>query len=69
MKYTKTDFENMRKCVKRELELRKRVYPKWVLAKRMSQQKADYEIQEMEKICNYFDYMYIFSEPEQKKLF
>lgn len=69
MEYTKTDFENMRKCVKRELELRKKVYPKWVAAKRMSQQKADYEIREMEKICNYFDYMYIYSEPEQKKLF
>lgn len=35
-------------CVEREIALRKRVYPRWVAAGRMTQDKADREIQTME---------------------
>ena len=34
-------------CAKRELALRRRVYPQWVGAKRMNQFKAESEIQAM----------------------
>lgn len=34
-------------AIQRELGMRRRVYPKWVAAKRMSQKKADEEIQVM----------------------
>lgn len=37
-------------CAKRELELRRRVYPKWVSVKKMTQEKADAEIACMEAI-------------------
>lgn len=38
------------KCAKRELKTRQRVYPKWVAAGRMDQDKADHEIKVMEAI-------------------
>ena len=34
-------------CLKREIALRKNVYPKWVASKRMTQAKADSEIAAM----------------------
>ena len=34
-------------CVERELAMRRRAYPKWVTAKRMSQESADREITAM----------------------
>lgn len=34
-------------CVKREIAMRKRVYPKWVETERMSQHKADTELEHM----------------------
>lgn len=37
-------------CVQRELALRKRVYPRWVLAGKMTQEKADRETALMEEI-------------------
>jgi hypothetical protein len=37
-------------CAKRELALRKRVYPTWVTAKRMNQFKAEEEIAAMAAI-------------------
>ncbi len=37
-------------CAKRELELRRRVYPRWVASARMTQAKADHEIAAMEAI-------------------
>ena len=37
-------------CVERELRLRVRVYPRWVLAKRLSQEKAAAEIRLMETL-------------------
>jgi hypothetical protein len=37
-------------CAKRELAMRRRVYPKWVDSGRMSQDKADHEIAVMAAI-------------------
>jgi hypothetical protein len=39
-------------CLERELAMRKAVYPKWVSAKRMKQEKADHEIATMEAILD-----------------
>ena len=40
------------KCVERELNMRRRVYPSWVERERMTQQKADYEISAMEAVLS-----------------
>lgn len=37
-------------CVRRELNLRRRVYPRWVAQKRMTQKDADDEITRMEAV-------------------
>jgi hypothetical protein len=38
------------KCVEREIAMRRRVYPKWVEAGRMSENKSIYEIATMEAV-------------------
>jgi hypothetical protein len=38
------------RCVEREIAMRKSVYPKWIAAKRLSQENADREIAVMEAI-------------------
>jgi hypothetical protein len=43
-------FDDMIACVRRELALRKRVYPKWVAEERMSEAKAEHEIAVMQAI-------------------
>jgi hypothetical protein len=40
------------KCAERELALRRRVYPNWVEAKRMSGKKAEAEIEAMSAIID-----------------
>jgi len=35
------------RCVEREIGMRERVYPRWIEAKRMTQKKADQEIEAM----------------------
>ena len=37
-------------CVKREIEMRRRNYPRWVAAKSMTQKKADHEIEAMQAV-------------------
>lgn len=37
-------------CVKRELAMRGRAYPRWIAAGRMTQAKADQEVREMEAV-------------------
>jgi hypothetical protein len=37
-------------CVKREIGMRQRVYPRWVASGKMKQDKADYEIATMEAV-------------------
>ena len=67
--YTKTDYDTMRRCANRELEFRIKIYPKLVEKGRMSKEKADFEIETMKKIKDYFDYLQLYSAPEQQKLF
>lgn len=43
-------IEEQIKCVKREIAMRKRVYPKWVKYNRMKQEEADHEITCMESV-------------------
>lgn len=43
-------IQQQHQAAERELNLRRRVYPRWVVAKRMSQAKADEEIANMEAI-------------------
>jgi hypothetical protein len=45
-------------AARRELELRKRVYPHWITTKRMSQDKADAEIANMEAIIRTLEWLY-----------
>ena len=68
-KTTSADIDRFRRCIIRELCFRKKVYPKWVFQKKMKQEQADFEIETMEKIKNYFDYLQIHLGPEQRKLF
>jgi hypothetical protein len=43
-------MDDLIKCAIREAGLRKRVYPKWIEQNRMTQEKADWEIECMEAI-------------------
>jgi len=38
-------------CVEREIKMRERVYPRWVAAGKMSQEKADLELEVMRAIA------------------
>lgn len=69
MQLTKTDIDTFRRCIMREIKFRKNVYPKWVQAEKMKQEQSDIEIQTMEKIKEYFDYLEFHTPPEQQKLF
>lgn len=40
------------KGVRREIDYRKRLYPKWVSDGRMAQKEADYQIELMEYVLN-----------------
>lgn len=40
------------KCVTREISLRKRIYPVWVLKNKMKQEHADYEIDCMQSVLD-----------------
>lgn len=42
-------------CARRELALRRNVYPRWVGAKRMTQFKADDEIAAMDAIVRFLE--------------
>lgn len=43
-------YDQKRACIERELKMRRRVYPRWVEAGRMTQAKADEEVAVMEAI-------------------
>ena len=38
-------------CAEREVKMRRRVYPRWIAAGKMTQAKADHEIAVMESIA------------------
>lgn len=69
MNLTQTDIDTFRRCILREVNMRKKVYPKWVETNKMSHEKAQFKIETMEKIKDYFDYLQIHAAPEQTKLF
>lgn len=64
-----TKIDSMRRTALRELDKRRKFYPKWVQAGKMSQGKADFELQSMQEIVDYFNWLQIHTEPEQQKLF
>ena len=47
MAWHEVDLNDLLGCCKRELALRERVYPKWVAGGRMSEAKAEREIEQM----------------------
>ncbi len=40
------------KAVRREIDYRKRLYPKWVAEGKMTQQEANYQIEVMEQVLS-----------------
>ena len=68
MQVTNNEIDVMRRCAKREYDKRKRFYPKWVASGKMTQEKADFELEGMKMICDYFDWLQITKGPEQLKL-
>lgn len=48
----KVTLEEMATCAERELEMRRRVYPRWVDSGKMSPKKADEETLRMEAIVS-----------------
>lgn len=45
------DLSQQLKCVEREIEMRNRVYPRWVASKKLTQAKADQEIAAMQAVA------------------
>ena len=69
MNPTRTQIDSMRRTALRELDKRRRCYPKFVQAGKMSQTKADYELESMKQIVDYFNWLQIRLGPEQQTLF
>ena len=67
--WTPSEIDQMRRCAKRELDKRKWFYPNWIAKGKITQEKADFEIEGMEKIVNYFAWLQIHTTPQQQKLF
>jgi hypothetical protein len=40
------------RCVRREIAMRERVYPRWVADRKMTQQKADFELTVMRAVAD-----------------
>ncbi len=68
MQLTLDQIEKYRSCLKRELNKRKYFYPKWIEEGKMAQKKANDEIETMEQILNYFNWLQIHTAPQQMKL-
>lgn len=49
-------IEEQISCAARELAVRRGIYPKWVAQNKMTQQKADHEIECMEEILKTLNY-------------
>lgn len=47
--------EQLRDCARREVAMRRRVYPRWIEQKRITPQHAEAEIAKMEAIEKHFD--------------
>jgi hypothetical protein len=66
---TLTQIDSMRRTALRELDKRKNFYPRFVQAGKMSQSKADFELEAMKEIVDYFNWLQIHTAPEQQTLF
>lgn len=51
-------------CVKREIGLRERVYPRWVSSERMTQAKADTELRAMKAVLHTLEQLDATDRPE-----
>jgi hypothetical protein len=51
------------KCARRELAMRKNVYPKWVAGGRMKQEAADKELAGMEAIVTGLEEQWVLAQP------
>jgi hypothetical protein len=51
-------------CVRREIAMRERVYPRWVAAERMTQEKADSELAAMRAVLETVEREFHKAEPE-----
>lgn len=69
MNPTPSQIDAMRRTALRELDKRRNFYPKWVKAGKMTQGKADFELQAMKDIVDYFNWLQIRTGPEQQTLF
>ena len=45
-------YKQQIECVEREISMRQRVYPNWVAAKKLKQEKADYELACMRSVLH-----------------
>ncbi len=66
---TQSQVDTMRRTALRELDKRRRCYPKWVQAGKMAQAKADFELKAMQEIVDYFNWLQMRTPPEQQTLF
>lgn len=69
MKITLSKIDSMRRTAIRELEKRKSFYPKMIEKGTLTQAKADFELNAMQEIVDYFNYLQIHAVPEQQTLF
>jgi hypothetical protein len=61
---TAIPYTEQLKCVRREIAMRMRVYPRWVTDRRMTQQKADYEIEAMQAVAATLEHLVKTTEPD-----
>lgn len=69
MEITQTKIDSMRRTALRELDKRRKFYPIMVQKGKLSRGKADYELESMKEIVDYFNWLQIHTAPEQTKLF
>jgi hypothetical protein len=50
-------IKDLSRCARREVEMRRRVYARWVDKEKMTQEQADAEIDKMEAIAELLDGM------------
>jgi hypothetical protein len=61
-------YQQKAEVAEREVKQRKRVYPRWVADKRMTQEFADYQIAVMEAIALEFRYLASVDERKERLL-
>lgn len=69
MEINHAKIDSMRRTALRELDKRRKFYPIMVQKGKLSQGKADFELESMKEIVDYFNWLQIHTAPEQTKLF